>query len=608
MGASKPPLSIVWDVGLVPNGASDATAPRTVTLANPYPATLKVALYARSIGFDERDVRRKLLDTTVLGNDKAIETVLPSTFPIQSVNTRSSMVLEAVITDGPANLLGVKIASKRVFYSYNSNFAQVSFFGTDASSGNGLNEATNKAQVLAALQTLGTTLKTRTGRIWNGTALVDIATLAKTSDFPASYVVDGTYTFSDGVAAKWTTLVDPNLTFPGNGNWQGGRVCANTRQDFIDDGRGEAISATEMKASYWKAKLVDIDSQVLLFDGFLDVNGCTPSLPGFRAYTSYALTVQSALRDSARSVNVDSVKTFGTPIGNDFPSSFGMYFGTLGTPLGALRVRLRGGDERANAAAVVSRILSLGNATVPVPAANYRINIARCGNDPTSFTACFEPGNNTLWLGQNNDPGKTQNASWKYVVAHEFGHAIQAAFGVAPQVNYGAPTTSICGCDQVFDPVDRSHCMTSKEFNGGVGNESFGHLIAANTWNTPGSATCKFVYYKETIDTGVTLTPPVAIDCNVQAKWLETKCLEADRGVEWDWMNWKRAVGVAPVAQQTNVTELADIYKRACGGVSCANLNPSAAQLIAAARTKYGVGTPKASLFEAQVALYGANH
>jgi hypothetical protein len=94
----------------------------------------------------------------------------------------------------------------------------------------------------------------------------------------------------------------------------------------------------------------------------------------------------------------------------------------------------------------------------------------------------------------------------------------------------------------------------------------------------------------------------------VKAKWLETKCLEADRGVEWDWMNWQRSVGVAASTERTTMTDLADIYKRACGGVSCAGLQPTPAQLIAAAKVKYGVTNLRTIAFTKALNDYGANH
>jgi hypothetical protein len=73
-------------------------------------------------------------------------------------------------------------------------------------------------------------------------------------------------------------------------------------------------------------------------------------------------------------------------------------------------------------------------------------------------------------------------------------------------------------------------------------------------------------------------------------------------------MNWQRSVGVAASTERTTMTDLADIYKRACGGVSCTGLQPTPAQLIAAARVKYGLGALKALKFERSINDYGANH
>jgi hypothetical protein len=32
--------------------------------------------------------------------------------------------------------------------------------------------------------------------------------------------------------------------------------------------------------------------------------------------------------------------------------------------------------------------------------------------------------------------------------------------------------------------------------------------------------------------------PPVAVNCKTPVKWLENQCLTANRGVEYDWMNF----------------------------------------------------------------------
>jgi len=75
-------------------------------------------------------------------------------------------------------------------------------------------------------------------------------------------------------------------------------------------------------------------------------------------------------------------------------------------------------------------------------------------------------------------------------------------------------------------------------------------------------------------------------------------------------MNWNRSIDTAPAAESTSMENLADVYKRACGGVSCSGLQPTPNDLIAAARDKYvPFGQQQRSdRLEADINAYGANH
>lgn len=96
--------------------------------------------------------------------------------------------------------------------------------------------------------------------------------------------------------------------------------------------------------------------------------------------------------------------------------------------------------------------------------------------------------------------------------------------------------------------------------------------------------------------------------CTAKVTWLENTCLEANRGVEWDWLNWKRSVTMAPATERTSMDDMALIYKQACGGFRCTGQTVTPAQLIAAAQVKYGALSPRYLRFIADVNAYGANH
>ncbi|MCK6537982.1 MAG: hypothetical protein L6Q84_33825 [Polyangiaceae bacterium] len=51
-------------------------------------------------------------------------------------------------------------------------------------------------------------------------------------------------------------------------------------------------------------------------------------------------------------------------------------------------------------------------------------------------------------------------------------------------------------------------------------------------------------------------------------KWLENQCLTANRGVEYDWMNFLYDINSAPTAQRTTLASLWEVYLTACSEAS----------------------------------------
>jgi hypothetical protein len=56
------------------------------------------------------------------------------------------------------------------------------------------------------------------------------------------------------------------------------------------------------------------------------------------------------------------------------------------------------------------------------------------------------------------------------------------------------------------------------------------------------------------------------------------------------------------------MADIADIYKIACGAGTCTNKQPTPAQLVAAAQSKYGIGSARAGRVERAINDHGANH
>ena len=229
------------------------------------------------------------------------------------------------------------------------------------------------------------------------------------------------------------------------------------------------------------------------------------------------------------------------------------------------------------------------------------------------YTACYSPWTGVLWLGRNADVRRSHNVDWKFVVAHEFGHAILFKQKASPrlpdtqQEPYGATSAhAACRCDHVIEDEDKTHCMQSKEYLGDVETEGLAHMIAANTWNVLDENACNFVYYKN-VKAGFLLLAPVSVSCHAKFKWMDTACPEGDRGVEWDWMNWMHSLNVNPLASRLTTADVGTLFAQACGG-DCVGKEPTPEQLIRKARDLYGIGHPKAVAVEFAIVAYGAKY
>src|SRR5690606_31828178 len=141
------------------------------------------------------------------------------------------------------------------------------------------------------------------------------------------------------------------------------------------------------------------------------------------------------------------------------------------------------------------------------------------------------------------------DAGWKYVFAHELGHAVQYQLFGLLDFDYAAnAATGIaqCLCDHVdvtHYPANQLHCMQSRERQDSAQNEGFAHFIALDAMNNDSQSDARFLYYKEfmgkTPSAWVVLPPPATLDATFTAKWMATECPEAAPGVsgiEFDWM------------------------------------------------------------------------
>jgi hypothetical protein len=268
------------------------------------------------------------------------------------------------------------------------------------------------------------------------------------------------------------------------------------------------------------------------------------------------------------------------------------------------------GDNAMRVAGVLGQVMTLPFGSIVPGDYNANANTA-C----SASTACFSPpttpgGTGTLNIGPNND--NTHNSQYKYVIAHEFGHAIQDRASGTVHLDYARDPTldenGPCGCGFVSDPTDRAHCLQSRQNNGATESESFAHYVAANTWNGSSGA-CTFVYYKNfREDTGSITKPPFAKSCSAQTKWLENHCVAPSRGVEWDWLNFFRGAGASGAI--VPIADVHGIFRQACGGTCTSSVEPSFTDLQNAALAYYGGNSFDARYlaFKTGGTNFGVNH
>lgn len=206
---------------------------------------------------------------------------------------------------------------------------------------------------------------------------------------------------------------------------------------------------------------------------------------------------------------------------------------------------------------------------------------------------------------------------WKYITMHEAGHQVQAhALGTTSGASYlfscppntvctgktsGDPKVSnlfadppfvdsmspLCGCQHV-EAANRLHCLQSIERFDNAHSEGFAQFFASKAWNLPAGGGCKFVYYKEFLDTnckdGNTCTPfstgpnspplvsnlpPLGIDCEAPMKWRNNHCPMSEASelaTELDWLGFLWSLNTHGDAK-TSMANLFSIYRNTCNPV-----------------------------------------
>ncbi len=375
------------------------------------------------------------------------------------------------------------------------------------------------------------------------------------------------------------------------------RVCTTWSGYFVDARFGDYLARSGIQrigAAYTFAQLRSL-AQGDVWIGQLDGNGCTPRLAldsGDYLLAQYAKVEERGVRFEVKYEGESHPIQFywsSLRINNDSPSD--------------ATIELTLDDPPSRVMTVATQML-----TVPdlgfIPGTTFRVNISTGTCDGVGAW-----GGTSMCFGNDPQGGPHTTAS-KYTIAHEIGHGVQEAGAGLPFANYN-PQLNIpaCRCDHVRY-ANRLHCMQSVELQSAAIVEGFAHFIAALTFNDRRQRDCTFGYYKEILgDDGRVLPPPVGLDCSGPVRWMRNHgCVPRDQpgGVEWDWLNFLWNLHTAG-ANGLTMPETFALQRRACGGVSCTNVNLLWSKLRQAAEEIYGVSSPKAQRMRELGQTYGVD-
>lgn len=166
---------------------------------------------------------------------------------------------------------------------------------------------------------------------------------------------------------------------------------------------------------------------------------------------------------------------------------------------------------------------------------------ATCQTDygKTSFTT-----ENHMCLTREG-PGWPSDTAFKYIFAHELGHAIQRRAQAMPDVNYLIDEGGKWGCRH-YNPGEaygsQAHCLQGIEFSGAGHSEGFAHFWASVLFNRRENSNPTFVYYK-----------PVLSSYCFQFPWIATCPTWEDEHGEIGWINYPPvAIGLNQPVQHRN--------------------------------------------------------
>ncbi len=628
--ASSAPVLVGWEERARLFVRTDAMH---ASLINQRAVAIDARVWVVATGLDQPAATLLAKVTLAAGERRVIDVPLDR-IPAQSTHAPTAITL---IVEADEEGVAKRFASDGLHVAFTPDYAQA-FASTDpigplvaAAAGFDVTDA-RVAKLLAGSRVdladahaLVARLGSPTGRVRTPTGDVPIASQGASAGLPSATLGAAVHAAAKPVPPSTDSAGPPG---PGNHIPPYVKVCATYKVTFTDAHRGEDFLA-DGTTLFWNGVPLWLASPIparfasmnlydshgaMVWQGHLDANGCANFNLNPGAYTTYVYThltngtsTYEVYRLEPRIVDApcDPSNGVGGALECKSNDAFSGSF-TVPNTLSSFSTTISSGSATPafRVAAVAGQILSLAdNALDPE---TYTI-WANSGCEQFGWAeACAA---NDAFFGLSIGVGHKDTTTEKFVIAHELGHQLeQHAYGnFAVNYNSGIPDPSAplsCRCDHVVS-ANKWHCLQSRHDFSTAHTEGFAHFHSQHVFNRNDQADCTFVYYKEVRDDqAVVHAPPYPVSCAAPVKWLENHCVKANSGVEWDMLEFMRALNYGVDA--LTMAEIVGVYAKAHQSVL--TLTWPALQTAALAYFGNDASHPKYVHFLAAASAAGVQH
>jgi hypothetical protein len=602
----KTPVSIAWKETLGAGAVKRVGDLLAAQVVNNSRVAQKGSILITAAGLDGRVVKRELA-TFSLDPGATQEVSLPvKALPVQSEVATSLAALQVEL-DGPVGKIHPSRTSN-IHYIFGGGYARAEFY-TPAEAhrlpNGGLRTANpmdvrgRVADASGLLQEVATSsAATGGGGSRQGLAAVNVA--------PKDWV-----SYADGIASivpkatKAPMMLLQDITENIHVDWLVGYSDVGLGEDFL-------VSAwpSYAWASFASLIISSTDWQTYYYYGQLDGNADTGNIDLPASTTLYA-TVYTYTRDNSIYSAFSSVYDDGygeglVSVTFPFETGSGGGYQGLAVPF----------NDEAIQVAAVTGFMQRRNLEIPtelgIAAQEYFLlhtnkgcpdgnggfeNLVSCASSPIG-----------IYYGPSSGGWQEPGAWWKFLVAHEIGHAVQQYYvGFPTTFNYDEVIDQNhrrCRCDQVSTATQ--HCLNSQEGWTEGAAEGWAHSIADKTFNDNTEANATFAYYKEFQNSDEDYDysmPPQAKDGfgdpsnNFDLRWNWLKCSPTyvESGVEYDWMRFYYNISSQDsgrASTRVSTVDLFYIYRLACSGQMYGSCNSGNVQNLNSNSLRYNGALP----------------